>query len=156
MKNSPKSLAILLAILLIFTLNFQCEKDDDDDLLEEGQEQTKALSTAEVGIVGTWYYYSSSYSEYRCITFNSDRTACYFEISKLSSSATKGNEKCYTDWYVSDNAKEGTVYDVNIIGDNTGGEYWAGYTINTADWILRKGGSTAMQETTKITCDFCN
>ncbi len=135
-----------------------CEKNDDSTKENESDNSgnTKELSNTEKGILGTWYYYSSSYSEYRCITFNNDRTACYFEISSLSPSATKSNKKCYTDWYVDDNATERSIFEVNIIGDNTGGQYWAGYAINTSDWILRKDGSNVMQETTKINCDFCN
>lgn len=143
---------MFMAILL------SCEKDDDGNTEDESDNGTSTieLTNTEKGIMGTWYYYSSSYSEYRCITFNNDRTACYYEISSLSSSASKGNKKCYTDWNVDDNATEGSVFNVNIIGDNTGGQYWAGYTINTSDWILRKDGSTSMTETSKIECDFCN
>ena len=145
---------LLFASLIIFLFSFSCEKEDDNK--EDTEENVKELSNTEKAILGTWYYYSYSYSEYRCITFNSDRTACYFEISSLSSSATKDNQKCYTDWYVDDNVVEGNVYDVYIIGDYTGDKYWAGYTINTTDWVLRKDGSTSMQETNKIECSFCN
>jgi hypothetical protein len=145
----------LFLFVMIFLFSFSCEKDDPVEP-EDEQNKVKELSGTEKGILGTWYYYSSSYSEYRCITFNSDRTACYFEISSLSSSATKGNKKCYTDWNVDENATESSIYNVNIIGDYTGGQYWAGYTINTSDWILRKDGKTSMQETSKIECDFCN
>jgi hypothetical protein len=144
----------VLSFMVIFLLSFSCEKDEPVEK-EDEKKEIKELSNTEKGILGTWYFYSSSYSEYRCITFNSDRTACYYEISKLSSTASKGNQKCYTDWYVDESAQEGAVYDVNIKGDYTGGVFWAGYTINTSDWILRKDGSTSMKETSKIECDFC-
>jgi hypothetical protein len=144
----------VLSFMVIFLLSFSCEEDDTIEKKDEKNE-VKQLSITEKGILGTWYYYSSSYSEYRCITFNSDRTACYYEISKLSSTASKGNQKCYTDWYVDESAQEGSVYSVNIKGDYTGGAFWAGYTINTSDWVLRKDGSTSMTETSKIECDFC-
>ena len=147
---------LLSLFIILFLLSFSCEKEDDFEEQENKKDDFVELSNTEKGILGTWYYYSYSYSEYRCITFNSDRTACYFEISSLSSSATKGNQKCYSDWYVDENAEEGSVYNVNILGDYTGGTYWAGYTINTSDWILRKDGSTSMQETNKIECTFCN
>ncbi len=145
----------LFMTLIIFLFAFSCEKEKDDPITDDNN-TPKELTNTEKGILGTWYYYSQSYSEYRCITFNSDRTACYFEIKTLSSSATKDNKKCYTDWYVDGNVEEGNVYDVYIKGDYTGGKFWAGYTINTSDWILRKDGSTSMQETSKMECSFCN
>jgi hypothetical protein len=113
----------------------------------------KPLTPWEDDVVGTWYYYSSSYSEYRCITFNADRTACYFEVSSLSSS-NKGNKKCYTDWYV-DSELTGSVYAVNYIGDNTGGKYWAGYQWNTSQGTLESYDGVDQTRTQTISCDFC-
>ncbi|MBN1186024.1 MAG: hypothetical protein JXB49_27330 [Bacteroidales bacterium] len=156
-KNLFSNLFILIIITCGSFVITSCDKNDDkDDDDDDDEPEIEALSTIENGILGTWYYYSNSYSEYRCITFNNDRTACYFEVSKLSSN-TKENQKCYTDWYVDEESVlEGSIFDVYIIGDNTGGEYWAGYTINTDDWILRKSDGLKMTETSKISCDFCD
>ena len=146
---------ITVCFFLLFVIFTGCENNNPDSS-DSTASTVKPLSGIEKAIVGTWYYYSSSYSEYRCITFNSDRTACYFEISYLSGTATKDNNKCYSDWYVDEDASSGPVYDVKYIGDNTGGVYYAGYTINTGDYILRKNGTIANSETSKIECNICN
>ncbi len=151
---------LFISAVIIIALMSSCEKeniDPDDNNDDDNQENFEELSNTENGILGTWYYYSGIGEEYRCITFNNDRTACYFEIKTLSASATKGNQKCYTDWNVDEDVVEGTVFDVNVIGDYTGGIYWAGYTINTQDWILRKkSDNIELAETSKIECDFCD
>ncbi|MDA3952729.1 MAG: hypothetical protein PF485_03715 [Bacteroidales bacterium] len=145
-----KTLLKLLSVLLIISCSCKEEKGKD-----EGKENITELTTIEKGILGTWYYYSHSNSEYRCITFNKDRTACYFEISSLSSPETKENVKCFTNWHLDSNIKEGSVFNVYVKGDNTGNSFWPEYSINTLDRILRKDGKTAMIEISKINCD-CN
>lgn len=155
MQTKFRTLTILFALTLLI---FACEKEDDGiNDTDSDNDNIVELTSIEEGVLGTWYYYSGVGEEYRCITFNNDRTACYFEITTLSASATKNNRKCYTDWNVNEDVVEGTIFDVQVIGDYTGGVYWAGYSINTQNWILtKKGDNIELNETSKISCDFCN
>ena len=129
-----RKLVKLLLVSLLITFLCSCEKNINKENLSD----IKELTSNETEILGTWYYYSHSFSEYRCITFNNDRTACYYEIPSLSLSITKSNIKYYTDWYADTNKIEESVFHVYIKGDYTGRRFWAGYTINTSDWVLRK------------------
>lgn len=143
-------------VLLVSIIIAACVHCNSDTTPTSGSPNVvRALTPYEEDIVGTWYYYSSSYSEYRCITFNSNRTACYFEIASLSPSATKDNRKCYTDWYM-DTVLTGSVYKINIIGDNTGDTYWAGYQWNTIAGLLEAYDGVDRVRTTTIACDFCS
>lgn len=156
MKTKFRIIAISFAFILLV---FACKKEDDSSTADANNDNNNVvvLTNTEKGVLGTWYYYSGIGNEYRCITFNSDRTACYFEIATLSATATKGNKKCYTDWNVNEeDVVEGTVFDVRVIGDYTGGVYWAGYSINTQNWVLtKKVDNIDLNEHSKISCDFC-
>jgi len=145
------TVALAGAVLAVATLLTACE--DESDAGTQPSTTIRPLTPWEEDVVGTWYYYSSSYSEYRCITLNDDRTACYFEVPSLSSTS-KGNQKCYTDWYI-DTVLTGSVYKLYVLGDNTGGAYWAGYQWNTSAGLLEAYDGVDRTRTSTIACDFC-
>lgn len=165
MKN-PRKLVVFACCVLAASLTGGCSSDDSDGSGGSsgsageggggsgGSGSARPLTPWEDDVVGTWCFYMSTYSEYRCATFNSDRTACYFEVGSVSASATKENKKCYTDWYIDDES-EG-VLPLYVLGDNTGGEHWAGYQWNSAEGILEGYDGVDRQRAETIPCDFCN
>lgn len=143
----------------LLCLALLCSCTEDDELSDSSSEETeesepmKSLTANEYTILGTWAYYSSGSSEYRCITFNSDRTACYFEISRYTSSAIKGNKFCYDGWYIDETGE--TTLDVYVRNEGED-EYWVRHTINTDTWILYKNSTKMYKKSYDIECEACD
>lgn len=150
----------LLAFLLVFTLNFSCEEDTDDDLIEDEQSsEITPLTSTESVMTGTWTKYRSAYDYYDCLTLNRDRTATFCRLEKkLSENADRFHERCWQ-WYIDTEpiSPGGNTFNLYIKSDDAD-SYTAGYIINTSNWTMTDVGSNMPMTdlTTKMEFDFCD